>query len=89
MCATDQAEERMKKSLYTERNQVLLEQLVAARNAANLAQQEVADLLGKPQSFVAKYESGDRRLDVVEFLEIADLIGFDAVKILKKIQSTS
>jgi hypothetical protein len=33
--------------------------------------------LGKPPSYVAKYEGGDRRLDVLEFLEVSTAIGFD------------
>lgn len=44
--------------------------LVATRQERNFTQQEVAFRLGKPQSFVSKYESGERRLDVIEFLEV-------------------
>jgi len=61
----------MRKSVHTRQYQIFLEQLVAARQAAGLTQQVLADRLGRPQSFVAKYENGERRLDVVEFLEIA------------------
>ena len=38
----------------------------------------MAERLSKPQSYVAKYERGERRLDVVEFMEVAEAIGFDA-----------
>jgi hypothetical protein len=41
----------------------------------------------KPQSFVAKYESGERRLDVIEFLGIASAIGADPVRILKALNA--
>jgi transcriptional regulator with XRE-family HTH domain len=51
--------------------------LKAKRKAAGLTQTMVAERLGKPPSYVAKYEGGDRRLDVVEFLDIAEVIGFD------------
>jgi transcriptional regulator with XRE-family HTH domain len=44
----------------------IIERLKKARNEAGLAQQEVADKLGKPQSYVSKIESGERRLDVAE-----------------------
>ncbi|MCY4505951.1 MAG: helix-turn-helix transcriptional regulator [Acidobacteria bacterium] len=44
---------------------------------ANLTQQGLARKLHRPQSFVAKYENGERRLDLLEFIEIADAIGFD------------
>ena len=60
-----------------------------ARKNAGLTQQEVADLLGKPQSFVAKYEGGERRLDVVEFIEVAQAIGADARRLISKIAKGS
>jgi len=49
---------------------------------AGLTQQQVADKLEKPQSFVAKYEKGERRLDVIEFLEIAKVLETDAIAII-------
>lgn len=45
--------------------------LIQAREAAGLTQREAAALLGRAQSFVAKSESGERRVDVVELLEFA------------------
>lgn len=45
--------------------------LVEARRKAGLTQAELAKAIRKPQSFVSKYESGNRRLDVIEFLQIA------------------
>lgn len=50
--------------------------LAHQRQSAGLTQEAVAQRLGRPQSFVAKYEGGERRLDVVEFLEVAAAIGF-------------
>lgn len=38
-------------------------------------QQEVAQRLGRPQSFVAKYEGGERRLDVIEFIAVTEVLG--------------
>lgn len=72
----------MPKSPHSRQSQVFREQLVAARRAAKLTQQDIADHLGRPQSFVAKYENGERRLDVIEFLEVARLIGADPHKII-------
>ena len=57
--------------------------LIEARQAKGLTQTEVARRLGRPQSFIAKYEGGERRLDVVEFLEVAEAIGVPALKILR------
>ena len=57
--------------------------LIAARLRAHLTQQKLAKRLGKPQSFVAKYEGGERRLDVIEFIVIAREIGADPVRMLR------
>ena len=46
-------------------------------------QAALAERLAKPQSFVAKYEKGERRLDVVEFVEVAEAIDFDAVEFVR------
>jgi transcriptional regulator with XRE-family HTH domain len=48
-----------------------------------LTQTVVAERLGKPPSYVAKYEGGERRLDVMEFLDVAAAIGFDPSSFLR------
>lgn len=75
----------MKKSIYSDKSKELQELLIKARTDAGLTQQQLAKKLGKHQSFVAKYEGGERRLDMVEFIEICTLIGVDATKIMKRI----
>lgn len=50
-----------------------------------MTQAEVAERLGKPQSFVAKYEGGHRRLQLTEFLSVADAIGFDAAYVIRNL----
>jgi transcriptional regulator with XRE-family HTH domain len=60
--------------------------LVQAREKKGLTQTEVAAKLRRPQSFVSKYESGERRLDVVEFLEVAAALGTDGESILRAIE---
>lgn len=64
----------MRKSLHTPDHARLIAMLRDQRKRAGLTQQEVADRLGLPQSFVAKYEGGERRLDVLEFIAIARAI---------------
>jgi transcriptional regulator with XRE-family HTH domain len=54
------------------------ERMVKARKAAGLTQRELANRLHKPRSFVAKYEGGERRIDVVEFLTVCQAIGVDS-----------
>ena len=75
----------MQKSTHTKQYRVFLDWLIQARKDAGLTQQQVADKLGRPQSFVAKYEGGERRLDVVEFLEIANLLDADPHRIIDAI----
>jgi transcriptional regulator with XRE-family HTH domain len=74
---------RIRKSVHSPEQLALRELLIAARDKAELTQQKLAKRLGKPQSFVAKYEGGERRLDVVEFVIIARAIGADPVRILR------
>ena len=74
---------RIRKSVHSPEQQLLRELLIAARDKAGLTQQKLAKRLGKPQSFVAKYEGGERRLDVVEFVAIARALGADPVRILR------
>jgi transcriptional regulator with XRE-family HTH domain len=61
----------------------LISGIVEARIAAELTQQTVADRLGRPQSYVAKVEGCERRIDVVELLQIAKAIGFDPVALIR------
>ncbi|MFG1403814.1 MULTISPECIES: helix-turn-helix domain-containing protein [unclassified Xanthobacter] len=76
----------MQKSLRTPRQILLQSLLVEARKAKGLTQAELADALGKPQSFVAKYENGERRIDVVEFVDITAVLGIAANDLLAKIE---
>lgn len=78
----------MSRSRRTPRYLRLRDLLAAARERAGLTQTELAAKLGRPQSFVAKYEGGERRLDVVEFLEVATALGADPVVILRAVQRT-
>lgn len=57
--------------------------LVEARNREGITQVEAALKLGKPQSYVSKYERGERRLDFVEFMEVAWVLGLDVSKFLR------
>lgn len=60
--------------------------MIAARKEAQLTQESVAKSIQKPQSFVAKYENGERRLDVIEFIIVTRVIGVDPCTILRKIE---
>jgi len=64
-------------SVHDERYKKFLERLQLARTEAGMTQMEVAEAFGKPQSFVSKVESGERRVDVVELDEFAALYNKD------------
>ena len=59
----------MTRSLRTPGHQALMQVPVRTRKSKGVTQQELADRLQRPQSYVAKIETGERRLDVVEFVE--------------------
>lgn len=65
----------MEKSIYSEQYQQLCTVLRRLRREAGLTQVDVAKRLDVPQSFVSKYESGERRLDVIELRHVAEAIG--------------
>ncbi len=62
-------------SLGTPRYKSLMSKLVDLRKQASMTQSQLAKKLGKPQSFVAKYEGGERRLDVIEFVDVVTALG--------------
>jgi transcriptional regulator with XRE-family HTH domain len=76
------------KTLGSKRHKALIALLIQKREAAGMTQADLADRLGEYQSFVARLESGQRRIDVVEFLDIAEALSFDpakAILVLRKI----
>lgn len=77
----------MPTSLHSEAYAALIDVLVSARKEAGLTQQQVADRLGKPQSFVSKVERGERRIDVIEFSAVAEAIGITPTALLTRLLS--
>ncbi|MDF7675038.1 helix-turn-helix transcriptional regulator [Acetobacteraceae bacterium ESL0709] len=73
------------KSIFSERYTKMLRLLILARKEKSLTQVELAQGLNKPQSFVSKYESGERRLDVVEFIDLCKALSVDPCLIIKKL----
>lgn len=57
--------------------------LVSERERNGLTQVEVAARLGKPQSYVSKYERGERRLDIIEFSDVANALGVDPLVLFR------
>jgi transcriptional regulator with XRE-family HTH domain len=61
------------------------ELITEARKSAGLTQVEVAARLKQHQSYVSKYESGVRRLDVVEYIQVAKAVGFDPAELIRRL----
>ena len=75
------------KTLNSRRHKSLVDLLVKRREVIGMTQAELAARLGQYQPFVARLESGQRRIDVVEFLELSEILGFDAVQAIKTIKA--
>lgn len=60
-------------SIHSQEYQDLIDRLVKARKDAGLTQKEVAKLLNKPQSYISKVETYQRRLDILELKEFASI----------------
>ena len=76
---------KLGKSVHSAAQTALCDLMTEARKSAGLTQLELAARLSRPQSFVAKYEGGERRIDVVEFIAICRAISADTAAILKKL----
>ena len=72
-------------SIYSDEYQLVIKALRDARIAQGMTQESLARMLERPQSFVAKVESGERRLDVVEFVRIDCLLGIDPREVVGRI----
>jgi len=67
----------------------MIDLLVAARKDAGLTQAEVGARLGQRQTFVSKYELGERRLDVAEFVTVCRAIGVDARELIGQAEDST
>ncbi len=73
----------MQKSLKSAEYARFIDLLVAVRRDSGMRQHALAKKLGRPQSFIAKYEGGERRIDVVEFTAIARALDVDPLKLYR------
>lgn len=72
----------MEKTLFRSEYRVLLALLRSARQAAGVTQEDVATKLGIPRSTVTKWETGQQRLDVLEFWSLCEGVGVDPLELL-------
>lgn len=71
--------------LERQKYEFLRSELKKARLDADLLQADLASILKKPQSFISKVESGERSLDIIEFVDYCNGLGLEPSKWLKKI----
>lgn len=75
----------MSKSLRSPTHAALMSALIAERRERGLTQQQLASALQRPQSYVAKIETGERRLDVVEFIEFSEALDVRPEHLLSRV----
>ena len=75
----------MTKSVFTKRYGRFLSILSDLRKGKGLSQAQLAKRLKRPQSFVSKYERGERRLDVIEFLDVVKILDADPCEIIRQV----
>ncbi|MCA0454429.1 MAG: helix-turn-helix transcriptional regulator [Chloroflexi bacterium] len=78
----------MTKSIHNASYKLLCKLLITRRKELHLSQYDLAEMLNKPQSFIAKIEGGERRIDVLEFLDFAYVLNIDPCEIIRVIAAT-
>jgi transcriptional regulator with XRE-family HTH domain len=78
----------MPKTLRSPRQLRLIDLLIEQRKRADVSQAELATRLGRYQSVVSSIESGGRRVDVIELLDIAEAIGLDVHALIDDLLAT-
>ena len=77
---------KSRKTLRSDEHKALRQLLIEVRKQSGMTQTQVAEALNWPQSDISKIETGERRLDVVEFVKLCRAIGEDPCDLIKKIR---
>lgn len=77
----------MPETIRSPRQRLLILRITEARRKAGLTQAELAARFGRHQPFIANIESGQRRVDLVELIDLADVIGLDLHRIIEELES--
>jgi len=75
----------MRNEIYSKEHRVLRSALKRERKAAGIRQIELATKTNRSQAYISKFENGDLRLDVIDFVRICEAIGCDPHEVLKEI----
>lgn len=76
----------MQKSISSHEHQILISLLKEIRVGSGIKQAELAKKLHQPQSFVSKYEAGERQLDILELRQICNILGVSLIDFLKRFE---
>src|SRR5206468_1418679 len=76
----------MEKSIFTFEQEALQQVLRQMRLGAGLRQEDLAARLMEPQSFVSKYESGERRLDLIELRHICSALNMSLLDLVHRFE---
>jgi transcriptional regulator with XRE-family HTH domain len=76
------------KTIHSKRHKRLVELVTAERKNAGIRQVQLAKKLKKSQTWIARLEGGERRLDVIELIDLAEAIGFDAPAVVAIVQQS-
>jgi ribosome-binding protein aMBF1 (putative translation factor) len=77
------------KAIHSAQQQRLCELLRRTREDAGLRQVDVAEALDEPQSFVSKYESGERRLDLIELRQVCRVLGTPLIALVTTFEAVA
>jgi transcriptional regulator with XRE-family HTH domain len=77
----------MPKTIFSREQETLQELLCALRKEKGLTQEALAKRLGVPQSFVSKYESGERRLDLIELRQVCAAAGLSLSAFIRRFEA--
>lgn len=75
----------MRNEIYSEEHKRLRKALRRERKSAGLRQVEIAKRTNRSQAYISKFENGDLRLDVIDFVRVCEAIGCDPHKVLKEV----
>ena len=76
----------MERPIVLDKYKLFRELLVQTRENHSITQVQLASKLGKPQSYISKYERGERRLDVIEFIDIMLALDIDPEEFIKELR---
>lgn len=77
---------QMPETIRSPRQELLIKQIAEARKRAGLTQAEVAAHFGKHQPFIANIETGQRRLDLVELITLAEIVDLDLHRLIDEVK---